>query len=315
MRSVEHPRRWRPAVAWLLVVAAGCVLGVAGVHELFVHTWRGQQVDGAALRGAGIGRARIISEVRHVLDLVSVLALAAATATVGFIAVLRRRPGVALLVVLLIAGANLTTQVLKFAILSRPDLGNSGPAHNTLPSGHTTVAMSVAVALVLVVPPAVRGLAAVVGAAFAAVMGVATLSAGWHRPSDAVAACLVVGGWAAVLGAGAAAVTPAPATGIGSPRDAHPLATSLLGVGALVCLAFGVTALLLTAGAVPADLSRLRLFVAYAGGAATIAGTALAVMSALLVVVHRIVPALPRQPGDRPPAATPARRAPDAVRR
>src|SRR5207245_1071112 len=97
--------------------------------------------------------------------------------------------------VLLIVGANLTTQLLK-SVLVRPVLGidpERAAAGNSLPSGHTTIAASVAVAVLLVVPAAVRGVSAVVGAVLTAAAGVATLSAGWHRSSDAVAALLVVG--------------------------------------------------------------------------------------------------------------------------
>ena len=87
--------------------------------------------------------------------------------------------------------------------LDRPYLGVDPQrieAGNSLPSGHTTVAASVAVALVFVLPPRARGFAAVVGAGYTALVGVATMSAGWHRPSDSVAALLVVGGWAAAAG-------------------------------------------------------------------------------------------------------------------
>ena len=49
------------------------------------------------------------------------------------------------------AGANLTTQILKYRILWRPDFNitERWDNANTLPSGHTTMAASAAVALVL----------------------------------------------------------------------------------------------------------------------------------------------------------------------
>src|SRR6185369_17388457 len=96
------------------------------------------------------------------------------------------RVAVALLAMTLIIGANLTTQLLKLAI-TRPDFGvdpEREAVGNSLPSGHTAVAASVAVALVFVLPSRARGLGGILGAAFAGLAGVATLSAGWHRPSD-----------------------------------------------------------------------------------------------------------------------------------
>ena len=50
-----------------------------------------------------------------------------------------------------VLGANVTTQWLK-ATLGRPGIDEVG----TYPSGHVTVAMSLAMALVLVAPPGLR---------------------------------------------------------------------------------------------------------------------------------------------------------------
>jgi hypothetical protein len=69
---------------------------------------------------------------------------------------------------------------------------------NSLPSGHATAAFSAAAALVLVSPVALRRLAAVIGAATSALVAVATMSAGWHRAGDALAAFCVVGFWSVV---------------------------------------------------------------------------------------------------------------------
>lgn len=279
-------------LAWLLVLLAAHVVAFAAVWEFFVHTRHGQLLDTIAQTGHTIGRRRIDGLVDTVLNAVSVLSLAAATALIGFIALARRRIMLALATVLLIAGANVTTQLLKYGA-GRPDLGvdsQAGMQANTLPSGHTTVAASVAVALVLVLPPRQRGLAALLGAGYAGLTGVATLSAGWHRPSDAVAGLLVVGGWAA-----ATSIPLALARRSGSQartRDAHPVAVAtlaLLGVALMVAATLSLTVtdqVLLT----PAEeLGRRRLFAAYAGSAAGIAGTACLVMALLLTSVHHVV--------------------------
>jgi hypothetical protein len=56
----------------------------------------------------------------------------------------------------------------------------------------------VAFALVLVLPHALRGMVSLIGAAYVMVIAVATVWAEWHRPSDTVAALLVVLAWGAM---------------------------------------------------------------------------------------------------------------------
>jgi peptidoglycan/LPS O-acetylase OafA/YrhL len=164
-------------------------------------------------------------------------------------------------------------------------------AGNSLPSGHTTTAASVAIALVLVLPRQVRAWGALLAAGYAAVAGVATLSAGWHRPSDAIASMLIVGAWAAI--AGILLLISQRESAQVEPRDAHRLAASLLGLGGLALLAVAAVALRRTDEvlAIPPDeLNRPRLLVAYLGGAAAIAGTASLMTALVLVSVHRFVP-------------------------
>ncbi len=289
-------RRTQAAV-WLLLVSAGCVLLMLAVDHVFVFTQRGQLVDSAALEGAGIGRERIIEPVHRVLDVVSVSSLAAAGLLAGAVALLRRRYLLAFVAVSVVVGSNVTTQLLKYHLLQRPDLGLrlQGMSGNTLPSGHTTVAMSVAAAFVLVAPARLRAVTALVAATYGAATGVATLSAGYHRPSDAIAACLVVGAWASALGALVVLVVPARSQ---EPRLAsgHLVSASLLTAGAVVLIGSGSLAAWTTARSLPGELDRAQLLLAYVGGAAMIAGTALAVVASLVVVVHQIVPPLPERP-------------------
>src|SRR5699024_2118715 len=115
------------------------------------------------------------------------------------VAVLRARWVVLLRVGVLLAGANLSTQVLKKVVLDRPDLVDGiAQRANSLPSGHTTVAASVAVAVLLLVPRSLRPAMALLGGGYAAATGIATLIGGWHRPSDVIAALTVVLCWAGI---------------------------------------------------------------------------------------------------------------------
>jgi membrane-associated phospholipid phosphatase len=104
-----------------------------------------------------------------------------------------------LVAVVLVAGANVTTQLLKTVlehVRNRAlEHGFELPWPNSFPSGHTTAAASIAVALLIVAPAAHRLLAAAVGAALAAGVGCSVVILGWHYPSDVLGGLLVVGAW------------------------------------------------------------------------------------------------------------------------
>ena len=111
------------------------------------------------------------------------------------LALVRRRFDLALGAVVVIGGSNVTTQILKYHVITRPDLSQ---APNSLPSGHTTVALSIALAAVIVAPSAWRSIVAIGVSATATLVGVATVLGRWHRPSDVVAATFVCLLWAAL---------------------------------------------------------------------------------------------------------------------
>ena len=291
MRVRETARGW--TAVWLVVLALAQAAALLVVWRFAVHTEIGQWLDTVALTGNRIGQERIDGPVDRILNAMSVVSLLVATAVIGFIALMRGRKALAVAATLLIAGANGSTQLLKY-VLTRPDFGvdpERAAAGNSLPSGHTAVAASVAVALILVLPRTVRVLGAFLGAGYAAAAGVATLSAGWHRPSDAVAAFLVVGVWAAL--AGLLLLFFQRERAEVSPADAHRVAAAVLGVGGVLAIVASGLALswLIDQPEVPADeLGRRALFVGYAGSAAGIAGTIAVVAALLLAVVHRLVP-------------------------
>jgi len=278
---------------WLLAVAAAHACAFVLVREAFVLTTDGQRLDWIALSGNSIGEERIDDLVRPLLNALSVAAVLGATVFIGFIALIRRRFLLAVAATLLVAGANVTTQVLK-RVTDRPDLGvdlERIAAGNSLPSGHTTLAASLVVALVLVLPTQVRGVGAVIGAGYAALAGVATMSAGWHRPSDAVASLLVVGGWAALTGA--LLLLFQRDDGFADEQRMHRAAVATLAVVTLVALGGAAVGLNWVSDVIatpPDELDRQRLFAAYAGSAAAVTGTAAAVMAVFLSSLHHVVP-------------------------
>jgi membrane-associated phospholipid phosphatase len=129
-------------------------------------------------------------------DLAALLVMLAAVCAIGLGFGRRREVLVAIIVV---AGANVTTQVLK-SVLEHArtkafERGWELPWPDSFPSGHTTAAASIAVALLLVVPAGHRLFAAGVGGALTGVVGLSVVILGWHYPSDVLGALLVVGTW------------------------------------------------------------------------------------------------------------------------
>jgi membrane-associated phospholipid phosphatase len=142
------------------------------------------------------------------------------------IGLLRGRPRSALAAVLVVVGANVTTQLLK-ALLAHPRvklaIGGDPFEPNTFPSGHTTAAASIAVAYAFVAPAALRDLVLTLGAAFALAVGASVVVIGWHYPSDVLGAYLVVACWGFAVLAAMRAIAPRRPRGVEvSPRTPLP---------------------------------------------------------------------------------------------
>jgi membrane-associated phospholipid phosphatase len=222
----------------LALAVAAVVLGaglVAALYLVFVRARAGQSFDHRAF-------LHVVADQDLARDLTSVLndtviGLAVVTLAAGMaVALVRGRPTGAIAAAVLVGGANATTQLLKHGLLTRPHLGYE--TTNSLPSGHTTVAVSVAMGLLLVLPVGARPLLLLAGSAAANLVAVGVLVAGWHRPSDVLASagvCLVWAGlvtcWL-VLRTGAAP----PARGGGWSQAVAGFA----GAAAVVVLAFGL---------------------------------------------------------------------------
>ena len=313
MRGRRHAR---PAVVAGLTITALAAFGVWLTWRIFVGSAAGQRVDQAVFDGAKFGRTRLWAVAEPVLEVISVPYIALVLALAIGIAIARRRWALAIQVALLMGGANLTTQLLKYVVLDRPDLGSAYVGHNTLPSGHTTAAASVSAALVFVVPPRGRPWAAVLGAVYTAGTGVSTLIGRWHRPSDVVAAVLVVLAWSGLACAFAAVSHPrsrpdrsdGPGVGVGVGVDlgtstatgellrlrARGRRAPILGVAGAFLVLVGLAATLPAVWALhltwtaPGELStRAELLVAYAGGAFGVVAASALAFAVLLAIRQR----------------------------
>lgn len=186
---------WHVAAPFFIAVLAAAA--VAAIYLVFVRTSIGQVVDTMAMRGADVHHLKVVEVLDRALNgttLVSLVLVCVAAATIG---VLRQRVDLAVGAAVMVIAANGSAQLLKDR-LGRPNL-DGFPAPNSFPSGHTAAAASVAFALILVLPYAVRGLVALIGAGYVAIIAVATVWAEWHRLSDTVAGLLMVLAWGALI--------------------------------------------------------------------------------------------------------------------
>lgn len=280
-RTPRSQPRLRPRIA-AVVVAVLALWGVWATWDTFVRSPGGQRADQLALDGAARGQGLLWELAEPVLGVVSNSFVGLGLAVAVVLALARGRWWLAAQVAILVAGSNLTTQVLKHLVLDRPALLDVARADiNTLPSGHTTVAASVAAGLLIAVPRRWRPVVAVAGAAYTAATGVSTLIGQWHRPSDVVAAVLVVLAW----GAGVCALS-SPSS-LDGPRDGPEPGTS--GAAGLLLLgAVGTGAVALGAlGGVRGDGWGLPLggdLTAYMGGMLGVVAVTLGSFALLLLV-------------------------------
>lgn len=250
-------------------------------------TTEGQRLDETALRGSFIGRSHLWGLVEPVVDVISLSFIVLVLGGAAVIAVMRRRWLLAVQAAVLVGGANLTTQVLKYVVWDRPQLTEQvGAAANSLPSGHTTVAASAAAVGLLVAPRRWRPALAVAAAAYAGLTGVSTVIGGWHRPSDAVAAITVVLAWA-----GLTTVVTAYGRPEAVPRP-DPARTSTMWIsGLLLGAAVGAGTLALVALLRTRDMLADRdelegltnLGTAYAGGLLGVVAVTAAAFTAILI--------------------------------
>jgi membrane-associated phospholipid phosphatase len=287
------PRRAGP----YRLLAVACLLALVGVWLAALHIGLFEQADQRVFRGfAGLRQhphvSNFASFVAPLCDPQPFLGLAVIPVAV---ALLRRRVRLAIAIVAILLGANVTTELLK-PLLAHPRadwlLGGRTPVDAaSWPSGHATAAMSLALAWVLAVPGRLRPAFAVLGAAFAVAVSYSFLTLGWHYPSDVFGGFLVAATWtlavvAALFSAeerraGAAGEPPAVsrAARVSLRGALAPPGLALLGAVALACA---------VAVARPHEVVvYVRAHEVFVLGATAIAATALVLATGLTLVLRR----------------------------
>jgi membrane-associated phospholipid phosphatase len=177
---------------WILGIAVG-VAALAVSYVLAVWTRSGQALENAALRGADQVRDEDLANANDSLHAITIGSLVASLVLVGVIALVRRRWDLAVAGVGVIVLGQVLAQGLKRLVLPRPELVDvvGDYTNNSFPSGHTTIAMTVMFALVLVVPYRLRGIMMFFVVPWALAVGGYTITAKWHRFSDTVGAMAI----------------------------------------------------------------------------------------------------------------------------
>jgi len=207
------------------------------------------------------------------------------------VALVRGRPWLALAAAAIVLGANVTTELLKHAVASpRPGWlfpgGVSPLPPDSWPSGHSTAAMSLVLAAVLVSPGRLRPAVAALGAALAIGVGYSVLAVGMHYPSDVLGGYLVAATWglgtvAALLGAGRWRQASGQAS-----RERVSIWAALGAPGGVMLAALLLCAALLISHP-EVITSYARAHEAFVIGAAGIAALGLAVSTGMLLSVRR----------------------------
>lgn len=176
----------RPLV--LLALAVASAIGALAVWLAAFAVPTVQRLDWAALNAFTVAaQPPLEPSINGVAGLAGMWPLVGGAIALIAVALLRRRRLMAVVVPGILLSANLVTQLLKPG-LAHPRIGElsgiEGPYPATWPSGHSTVAMSLALCAVLVVGPRLRPLAALAGAGYAIAVGYSLIGLGAHLPSD-----------------------------------------------------------------------------------------------------------------------------------
>ncbi|HTR71803.1 MAG TPA: phosphatase PAP2 family protein [Mycobacteriales bacterium] len=197
----------RAGVQLAVRLAAASVIAVVLamiVYLVFVRTALGQRFDNAVLLGSQEQSASSRSASASTLSRITKDSFAVVLVGIVIFGAVRRRIRLGIAAALGALIAVVGVDGLRRVILQRPFLIHTdtfGGNDNTFPSGHTATAIACALALVIVSPPAWRGICAVVAGSYAWLTAVQVQTATWHRPSDAIGAALLAFASVAMLAA------------------------------------------------------------------------------------------------------------------
>lgn len=188
-----------------------CVLGLALLVQLAFRTEAFGRLDAAAVNHLSAHDSSLVAPAVSFFSLLAdPLPQLAMLVLVCFVALRRGRPRLAVASVVLVAGGNLTTQVLKMVVSHdryQPILGYRQIGPTAFPSGHATASLAMACAFVLVVPPRWRTAVILLGVLATLAVGCSRVVRHYHCPSDVLGGWLVAAGWCFAVVAALRALT------------------------------------------------------------------------------------------------------------
>lgn len=177
----------------------GCAVGLTLLLQLAYRTEAFGRLDAAALAWLSAHDGTLAAKMAALFSLLAdPLPQGALLALACLVAMLRGRPRLAVAALVLVAGSNLTSQVLK-AVLEhqryQPSLGYLQIGPTGFPSGHATASLAMACAFALVVGRAWRPAVVSLGVLATAAVGCSRVMLHFHYPSDVLGGWLVAAGW------------------------------------------------------------------------------------------------------------------------
>lgn len=229
------------------------------------------------------------------------------------IALRRGRRDLAVAILVLLFGANASTELVKpLAAGARDWVAVPGIylSHATWPSGHSTASMSLALAVIISVPPRMRPVLAPLMAALVVGVVYSLLTLGWHYPSDVLGGFEMASTWA-LLVVGLVRVHEARRAELapGAPREGalSSVADTLWPPVLMLVLVLG-TAAVLTAGRPRRVIEYVASHPAFTTGAAAIAVLSFGCACGLSLLLRRPSPAPLRGSAPAPTAPPHPRR-------
>jgi len=283
----------------LLAGAAACAVAFAVLLALVYGSDQVRAVDVAGLRGfLGLQGPTVSWVVAKLIPLGNPVPVVLIAAVLAAVALARGRPRVAALVVALIAVTSVSSQALK-ALLAFPreEAAEAGASIGVaaFPSGHATAAMSLAIALVVVVPSRMRPAAALVGTGLALGVSYSLVVTGGHFPSDVIGGFLLASATALVLIAALARFEARHPAGVVGGRVAPALgrwvdraaAVGLAATLAIMALAACVVTVVVLAFRLPDLVDYAQAHTVFFAVAAAVAVSAIVLLGALAAAVSR----------------------------
>lgn len=193
------PLTRRPRVSSIMLsVAFGLLLlaAAAGVWWLGVRTMEGQSYEDMVWSKFDAALPGWLEPVVHVFTISTVVvATSVIMSIIALVVLIVRKRWLLIAQLAVFGGICFAAAELLKPLLPRPYLINleSNP-NNSAPSGHVILAATAGAILLCAVPRMCRALVAVIGWAYAVLVGLSVIAGQWHRPTDVIMALLIVGG-------------------------------------------------------------------------------------------------------------------------